>query len=168
MEAVSSEIGEKRTVHSVSAGEYSDYTVLALFEDRADAETAAARHPHWYVQDFDLYPTGSADAMIPRRRFSAVAFVDREGRINDVIRTHDWLEYPDEGPQRTYTDVMQHSSCLWPVVLPDGSETAERIRGGVFQVYAHADEEKRARKAVRERAAKVASILVDGGDPLRR
>lgn len=148
-----------RTVYSVSEGEYSDYGIVALFEDRADAEANASRHSDWYVQEFDLYPQGSWDVMVPRKRFSATVWVDNEGRIVDLGSVRDNDEYPDPGPMRTFTAVYASRLpiSINGVRLPEGQASSSG-----YEISTSADSEERVRKVVRERAAKVAAAIAQG------
>lgn len=152
----------KRTVYSLSAGEYSDYRVLDLFEDRADAEANAARNPDWRVEEFDLYPPGSRDVFIPRQRFTANAWVNTEGRILDHVHVRDYFDYPDEGPEPVGTSVRK---TTFSMISADGVKFDWPLGSTVYEVFACADDEITVRKAVQERAAKVAATLVEGGTP---
>jgi len=154
----------KRTVYSVSEGEYSDYRVLDLFEDKDDAEAIASHNPDWDVQEFNLYPSGTRTVMVPQKRYSARILINGDGRIVDHVSVRDWADYPDEEPSR---DMAVTHRAPWPLKLKVGDELVpvpERV-GQPYEVTVHADSEERARKVARERAAKVASVLIDGGTP---
>lgn len=157
-------MSEKRTVYSVSSGAYSNYRVEALFEDHADANANAVRHPDWYVEEFDLHPPGSSDALVPWHGFTAWAWVNSEGHVSDEVAVVEWHDYPDEGPPQPSTSLR--STRQWPIGLSDGSQSFEwHVAYDVYEVGVTANDEERARKAVRERAAEVAAVIAEGGDP---
>lgn len=155
-------MSDKRTVFSVSAGEYSDYRVEALFEDRADAETTAAR-TGWYVEEFDLYGPGNSDVVKPRVQVHATAWIDSAGRINDNVDVRTYAVDHDEEPDHL---PAVYSSRHWPERRPDGTIQMDYGRNGeYYQVKAYADDVTTAQKAVRERAAQIAAGLAEGRKP---
>lgn len=156
----------KRTVYSVSSGEYSDYGVLGLFEDRGDAEANAARNPRWYVEEFALHPPGAGDVMQQVIEYSATAWVSMEGKILDyvnVCRHYTWPEDADP-PEEVLSSV--HESTFSMISVDNGARRFQPewpIGAKVYEVYAHVTrDEVRARKAVQERAARVAAAIAQG------
>jgi len=151
-------MGEKRTVYSVSMGEYSDYGVLYLFEDSADAEANAARHPGWYVQEFDLYGPGSGDVLKPWHAVSATAYVNGEGRILDHVEVYAWHQ-DDPADAHDLPPVGGVTKReRWPLPHPN----PPLATGPYYCVMAVAGDVERARKAAQERAAKVAARVARG------
>lgn len=55
---------EKRTIYAVSDGCYSDYHVLALFEDEEDAEAYRAATQSDEVEEFAFYPSGCRERIV--------------------------------------------------------------------------------------------------------
>jgi hypothetical protein len=144
----------KRTVYAASSGAYSDYTVRALFEDRADAEATVARMNtsrfyDAYVEEFDLFPAGSGDALVARPRYEASLGVGMDGVLIDAE------------PDVEFTTV---DADVEPVSPPVCLETWDGRDS--YEVSVMADDEPTAVKAVRERAARVAAQLVEGIDPI--
>lgn len=137
----------KRTVWAVISGDYSDYRVHALFEDKADADDAAARIG-LEVEEFDLYSPGDRSL---RRLPEHWAYCDvtSEG----VLR-----ERPVELPYTTIGDSPPPTN-VW---VRDRDVGANKE----YVVGATAATEEAARKSVRERAAQVAAMVVEGLDPL--
>jgi hypothetical protein len=90
-----------RTVFSASSGEYSDYSVDLLFEDRASAEAHVKQMndegPAWdrgtvRVEEFELWEAGSR----PELRVVYCAFV-RDDDKNDDISIGREVQRVDEG-----------------------------------------------------------------------
>jgi hypothetical protein len=149
-------VGNRRTVFSVSDGEYSDYRVHWLFEDRDDANVTATR-VGGYVEEFDLYGPGSDDEITIHRQWGATAYVNPVGQIEDTVHCYSIESFSDEDPEApTIREFIDQRWCD-----PDGVIH----RGTQYEIRAWADSEGAARKAARERAAKVAAELAEGLRP---
>lgn len=136
----------RRTVWSVSSGEYSDYSVTALYENKADALTMAARH-HGYVQEFELYSPGD----LSRRRatgWTSTIKVKFDGTVGQPDTQE--IRYGEMDDQGLVDER--------PLELRLGRERAIFVNG-------YGDTEERAVKGAKDRAAKTASELLDGHDP---
>jgi len=129
-----------RTLWSVSDGEYSDYSVCALFEERADAEAAAAAWKDADVEEFICYSRGEAyrnPTWKVRARFSpnAVKIDDLScpgawwGRLTGRPEVDDWqardgwrhLDIEADNPQavrQSFSDrcaqYKAESGATWP------------------------------------------------------
>lgn len=81
--------------YSVSSGDYSDYSVIAIFECKEDAEAyieAFAQENEYRVEEFDYYPRGY--------RPKIIVLWKAYTRYNDTtnnIRTHSVEEVDDDG-----------------------------------------------------------------------
>lgn len=88
-------------IYAVSAGEYSDYSVHAIFERREDAEAAIASgfggrsydHPH--VEEFDYYASGVLPKRVPITRYHAeVEIADGSIVLQNDYSEDEW-HHPD-------------------------------------------------------------------------
>lgn len=144
-----------RTVYVVTSGEYSDYTVDCVFEHRSDAEKRAGK---WgQVEEFLMFGPDDDPSEYRRNVVMAWAVVDVEGRIHEDKTPHSYtkLALSDDAAVRSFQDNGRR--VVAPVNYP---------RKG-WAVTIGASTEEAAWKAVRERAAKVASLVVQGMDPMQ-
>lgn len=144
----------KKTIYAVASGEYSDYGIVALFDERPDAEALVAEMnltrpiDPAFIQEFPLYAAG--DRSLRRRHyFVGHVFVTAEGAIDGEpeIWANDVLA--DKFPRHPAAQVTRTGQGMWRIVK-QGSDTT------------------RVRKALREKAAWVATEIVEGRDPLGR
>lgn len=134
-----------RTVWAVSTGEYSDYSVHAVYEVEADARRAAER-VRGEVSPMALMPPGD-DSLRYVRRADGYARVDRAGR---------------ETAFSVWDQVDRVSSAAADAVV-----AAVELDGDFYYVNVAADTKKRAERALRERVDAVRWCLSQGGDPLQ-
>jgi len=174
-------VGEKKTVYAVATGDYSDYAIEALFEDKVDAETTAQRIDG-YVQEFDLYFPGGGNIIRPRRRVTSRSFVSLDGSVLDYTETWSTAVDAGEGPWATRVRRVNYTPGdmqLFEIIRrcdDDGNITEERkpldkpranfIYAGGYEVVASADDEETARKLARGRADGVAAVINGGGTPI--
>lgn len=134
----------KRVVYAVATGEYSNYGVRAIYEREEDAQACADRIGG-YVEEYPLYPPGD-DSYRIRTRYWAELRVMLDGTHQDL---REWT-LPE--------------SCDQELELSD--EALGPPRFGYYQVMASAPSPTQAVKAVRERAAKLSALIIEGHDPL--
>lgn len=125
-----------RTVYAVSAGSYSDYRVVCLFEHESDAQAhARERNEHGYsmlddadVETFTLYAAGEAPQRITWWR--VVAYVNADGEVV-------------EEEERQIT-VWRGDGEVWAPKRPKAD--AYKVRSGKVRVVADAEDYQAARK----------------------
>ena len=149
-------MGEKKTVYAVSDGEYSDYRVHWLFEDRGDANSTAAR-VGGYVQEFDLYGPGSGNELTVRHEWIAAAVVNPVGQVDEDIRVYSYESFSDEELQKS--SIREFPARNW--CDPDGNIHT----GTTYEVRVAAIDQEAARKAAKERASKIAAEIAEGRPP---
>lgn len=149
-------MGENKTVYAVSYGEYSDYRVRWLFEDRADADATATR-VGGYVEEFDLYEPGSGDELTVNHQWGASVHINPDGRMNDYTHCYSIESFSDEAPESS--TIREFPDRRW---CDDGGNMHW---GTEYEVRAWGPSEDVARKVARERAAKLAAELSEGRPP---
>lgn len=94
-----------RRVWALSSGSYSDYTVLAIFETKEDAEAAAAMqgpaddwHSDKRVEEMSYYPKGGAPKVV--RIYDRQAQFWDDGTVDQERENHrdEWEYDPLHGP----------------------------------------------------------------------
>ena len=149
-------MGEKKTVYAVSDGEYSSYQVCWLFENREDAEVTANR-VGGYVEEFDLYGPGSGNELTINHRWWASVQITATGKISDTVQCFSVEAFSDEEmPTSTIREFPNRRWCDDNGNMHTGTEYGIRTAGPSEDVV---------RKAVRERAAKLAAELAEGRPP---
>lgn len=132
------------TVYVVTSGEYSDFRIEAIFETRQDADACVTRGAGEDVAEYELYGPG-----------------DDTFRLRKVFYTH-VLITPDGVIGESKSDMQS-----WPSTQDKELFVSASVGPWVHQwrVDAVAATRDAAVKAVRERAAKVASLLAQGMNP---
>ena len=150
-----------RTVYVVTSGEYSDYRVDSVFETRPAAEAWAGK---WgQVEEFPMFADGDNPEDYERTVVQADVIVDTNGKILEgppfgtYANTVYAADY--EAAERQYSDQIPRV-----VRLQHAFVRGQRLET-CWRVNAFAPTKEAAEKAVRERAAKVASLVVQGMDP---
>lgn len=149
-------VNEKKTVYSVSDGEYSSYRVHWLFEDREDADATATR-VGGYVEEFDLYAPGSGGEITINRQWGATAYVNVTGQVDETVHCYSIESFSNEDPESP--SIREFENQRWY------DSSGEMHIGSTYEVRAWAHDEAAARKAAKERAAKLAAVLTEGGRP---
>lgn len=150
-----------RTVYVVTSGEYSDYSVDAVFEDRGDAEAYAGK---WgQVEEYPMFAPGDDPQDYRQVVVQADLIVDSTGKILDGspfgTYVNDTYAADYESAERQYLDVLPRVVRLNHVYI-----RGRRVEN-CWRVNVCAPTREAAEKAVRERAAKVASLVAQGLDP---
>lgn len=146
----------RRTVWAVSTGSYSSYSVVALFEDKADAEALAATYTGYdggEVEEFELYSPGDRS----RRNgpvWIAEVCVNADATLSDRgAELHEHYAVDDDGPVAEPASVEKrryHYGETWD---------------GGYRVIGRGLTEEQAVKGAKDKAAEVAALILDGVDP---
>ena len=105
-------MSEERIIYAVSDGSYSDYGVIAIFEDEQKAEAFRKWHGYDYVEEFPLNP--ELPAMRPGWNLYQFS-MDRSGDTEHMQLLHE----PASTEHKTEIDYYSNyiGSHLWCVVV---------------------------------------------------
>lgn len=139
----------RRTVWAVTSGSYSDYSVMAIFETREDADEVAKRHGD-DVEEMTFYTAGDHSyrttvswvSTIKVRADGTFKGEPRTERLTHSIRDDDGLLHEPVEVQRWTRN-------------PDSD----------FVIRVESLAEDKAIKGVKDRAAEVSAMIVEGVDP---